>query len=182
MDILVTKRLTLRPPLEVDAEAISNALQNPKISRMLTSVPSPYVPSDALEWINKCGSERDALHFCIYRQNLLGVVSVRPNAKGKIDLGYWLDEPVWGNGFMTEAARATLSYAFTKLGCNEIESGAYQDNPASLAVLEKLGFEPTGEATHSNVTRKCDVICKRSVLSKTRFEQMFGPLEGKEAA
>lgn len=182
MDILVTKRLTLRPPLEVDADAIAQNLQNPSVARMLTHVPSPYKVEDALTWINKVSEQKDALYFSIYRQKMLGVVSVRGNADGIPDLGYWLSQEAWGNGFMTEAARATLSHGFRKFGWEEVNSGAYEDNPASYAVLEKLGFEATGTAVHKNPTRQCDVTCKRVSLTRNRFEQMFGPLETDMAA
>ena len=182
MDILVTKRLTLRPPLEVDADAITQNLQNPAVARMLTHVPSPYSVEDAQVWINSLSAQENALYFSIYRQKMLGVVSVRENADGVPDLGYWLSQDAWGNGFMTEAARATLSHGFRKFDWQEIGSGAYEDNPASYAVLEKLGFKPAGTAVHSNPTRKCEIACKRVLLTRKRFEQMFGSLETDMAA
>ena len=44
MDILVTKRLTLRPPLEVDIDDIALFIGNRNVSRMLARVPYPYFP------------------------------------------------------------------------------------------------------------------------------------------
>ncbi len=183
MDILVTRRLTLRPPLEVDAEAITAAFQNSNITRNLTTVPSPYMLEDALDWIEKCRSDHNALHYCIYRQSLLGVASVSLNKDGEYDLGYWLDEPHWSNGYVTEAARAVLSQAFRKLGPDVIGSGAYDDNPGSLAVLDKLGFEDSGVVEkHTNPTRGEDVTCLKRSLSRERFERLFGPLDPAQAA
>ncbi len=182
MDILVTRRLTLRPPLEVDAEAITAGLQNPNVTRMLTRVPSPYYEGDALAWIKQNGSRSDAAFFSIYREKFLGAVSIVPAEDGAMDLGYWLDQSAWGQGFMSEAARAVTSHAFRKFGLDEITSGAYEDNRASMAVLIKLGFEPTGDAIHSNPTRGCDVKCNRMVLPRSRFEQIFGSLDSNVAA
>lgn len=183
MDILVTKRLTLRTPLEVDAEAITAALQNTNVTRNLTNVPSPYAMSDALEWIRKCANDDTSVHFSIYRQRFLGVISVRKNANGEADLGYWLDEQHWGQGLMSEAVRAVVSHAFRKLNLTEIHSGAYADNPASMAVLRKIGFEPTKTvAKHFNPTRNCEVPCERAKLTRERFERKFGSLETKAAA
>ena len=182
MDILVTRRLTLRPPLEVDADAITKALQNPNVTRMLTSVPSPYSVDDATDWIKRCGEQTDAAYFSIYREKFLGVVSVRPNTDGEMDLGYWLDQSAWGQGLMSEAARAVVSHAFRKFDLEEITSGAYEDNRASKAVLSKLGFEPVGTVRHSNPTRGCDVACTRMKVTRDGFEKIFGSLETDVAA
>ena len=108
MEILVTKRLTLRPPLEVDAEAITEAFQNPNITRNLTNVPNPYGLQDALSWVERSSDAAKAAHFCIYREKLLGVVSISASKDNIYQLGYWLGEDVWGKGYMTEAARAAL--------------------------------------------------------------------------
>lgn len=182
MDILVTRRLTLRPPLEVDADAIFHGINNPKVGRMLTRVPSPYTLKDTKDWIAKSTADANSLIFTIHRQNLLGVVSLEDNGEDVPDLGYWLVEPHWGQGIMTEAARALLSHAFRKLDCDAIQSGAYEDNYGSQKVLDKLGFEPTGTAKHHCLTRGVDVTCNRVSLSRRKFEQMFGSLETDQAA
>ena len=182
MDILVTRRLTLRPPLDVDAEAITAALQDTNVTRMLTNVPNPYGIKDAVKWIKQAQNNSRDIHFCIYRQRLLGVVSIRETDSGPADLGYWLERSAWGQGFMTEAARATVSHAFRKFGYDKIVSGAYEDNRASMTILEKLGFEPEGAIIDHNPTRDCEVTCSRVVLTRERFEQMFGSLESSAAA
>jgi RimJ/RimL family protein N-acetyltransferase len=182
MDILVTRRLTLRPPLDVDAEAITAALQDTNVTRMLTNVPNPYGIGDAVKWIKKTQNNSKDIHFCIYRQKLLGVVSIRESESGLPDLGYWLERSAWGQGFMSEAARATVSHAFREFGYDRIVSGAYEDNRASMAILEKLGFEPDGAVVDHNATRNCEVTCSRVVLTRERFEQMFGSLDSSAAA
>lgn len=186
MDILVTRRLTLRLPLDVDAEAITDALQDTNVSRMLSNVPSPYNHEDAVKWIKKTQKHAAAnsgdVSFCIYRHKFLGVVSVTTNDDGVPALGYWLERSAWGQGFMSEAARATVSHAFRKFGYDKIVSGAYEDNRASMTILEKLGFEPQGAIVDHNETRKCDVTCNQVVLTRARFEQLFGSLETSAAA
>jgi len=182
MDILVTRRLTLRPPLDVDAEAIVTALQNPDVTRMLTKVLNPYGLQDASDWIRRVDENKTSCYFSIYRQKFLGVVSVQTSSDGEADLGYWLDRGAWGQGFMSEAARATVSHAFRKFGFESISSGAYEDNRASMAILQKLGFEPDGEAMHDNPTRNCQVKCHRMRLTRSHFENMFGSLETNVAA
>ena len=182
MDILVTRRLTLRPPLDVDADAIATALQNKDVTRMLTNVPNPYGLGDAVNWIKRVDEDKHSAYFSIYRQKFLGVVSVQTSEDGEADLGYWLDRSAWGQGFMSEAARATVSHAFRKFGFETISSGAYEDNRASMAILRKLGFEADGARPHFNPTRNCQVSCNRVVLTRSRFEQLFGSLETSVAA
>ena len=182
MDILVTRRLTLRPPLEVDADEIFNGLSNPNVGRMLTRVPSPYRLEDATEWIRKFSKQPDSMTFTIHRQNLLGVASIEDKGADVPGLGYWLAEPYWGQGFMTEAVRALVSHAFRRLGCEEIQSGAYADNPGSQRILEKVGFTATGTAQHFCQTRGMDVTCNRVVLKRSTFERMFGSVETDQAA
>jgi RimJ/RimL family protein N-acetyltransferase len=182
MDILVTRRLTLRPPLDVDAEPIATALQNTDVARMLTNVPNPYGIEDAVKFIKRSGKDSGSSYFSIYHQRFMGVISVRINRDGEADLGYWLERSAWGQGFMNEAARAVVSHAFRKYGYECIQSGAYQDNRASIAVLQKLGFEPDGEQVHFNETRNCEVTCSRMVLTRQRFQNLFGSLETSAAA
>ena len=182
MDILITKRLTLRPPLEVDAEAITEALQDKTVTRNLTGVPHPYHLADAHKWISENCVAADRLVLTIHRQKLIGSVGLRP-ADGALELGYWLLREQWGQGIITEAARATLAYGFRQFGCESVTAGAYEDNPASLAVLAKLGFEKTGEVKeHFCPTRDETAPCERLVLTRTRFENRFGGLDDAEAA
>ena len=182
MDILVTRRLTLRPPLDLDAEAIAAGLQDTNVSRMLSNVPNPYTVDHAHKWINKTQANANDLYLCIYRQKMLGMVWVRHDEDGQPNLGYWLDRSAWGQGFMSEAARAAVSHAFRKFGHDHIISGAYEDNRASLTILEKLGFEPHQAIVDHNPTRKCDVTCNKVKLTRERFETLFGSLETTAAA
>ncbi|MEE9313496.1 MAG: GNAT family N-acetyltransferase [Rhizobiaceae bacterium] len=181
MDILVTKRLTLRPPLDVDAEAITAALQNTNVTRMLSAAPQPYGISDAQSWINRWQDKQDKTCFVIYSQKLMGVVSVEAD-NNTANLGYWLDEPHWSQGYMSEATRAVVSHVFRKHGYDEITSGAYEDNPGSQRVLEKLGFEQTEISPHFNKTRNCEVSCKQAKLTRSTFENLFGSLDETKAA
>jgi [ribosomal protein S5]-alanine N-acetyltransferase len=56
------------------------------------------------------------------------------------DLGYRLIRKFWGNGYATEAARASIAYGFNKLKLNEIYGMAVTENINSRHVLEKAGM------------------------------------------
>lgn len=70
---------------------------------------------------------------------MIGAISLgRPGAKAS--LGYWLGQSYWGKGYMSEAAGLVLDWFFSVSDAQTIESGALDENPASLKVLAKLGF------------------------------------------
>lgn len=47
----------------------------------------------------------------------------------------------WGIGYATEAAKAVLNHAFTRLGIAEIVSFTVPKNARSRAVMEKIGMK-----------------------------------------
>lgn len=145
MQVLITPRLTLRPPLPPDAADLALGIANPAVARMLTSPPWPYEEAHASQWIERCRANTRDLVFTIHRERLIGVVSVEWRQEGADpELGYWLAEPWWGRGFMTEAASALLDHAFATAPVEAVGSGAFADNRASLRIQEKLGFATTG--------------------------------------
>jgi RimJ/RimL family protein N-acetyltransferase len=63
---------------------------------------------------------------------------------GAIDLGFRLARPYWGRGFATEAAAAWIRVAFIDLGLVRLTAFTHPSNVASVGVLKKVGFSPTG--------------------------------------
>ncbi|MDD4255705.1 MAG: GNAT family protein [Methanofollis sp.] len=55
-------------------------------------------------------------------------------------MGYWLSEKYWGRGIATDAVRATVSRAFDLYPIVRLQAGVFENNPASMRVLEKCGF------------------------------------------
>lgn len=58
----------------------------------------------------------------------------------EIDLGYRFKKQVWGKGYATEAAFASIKYGFEKLGLKRIVGRAEIENIPSCRVLEKCGL------------------------------------------
>lgn len=56
------------------------------------------------------------------------------------EIGYVIGRRNWGRGICTAAARLATRYGFDSLGLSEIRAEVLQRNPASIRVLEKLGF------------------------------------------
>jgi ribosomal-protein-alanine N-acetyltransferase len=72
-----------------------------------------------------------------------GLVHLQDGAE--IEVGYRFLEQHWGNGYATEAARASIAFGFDELGLDEIVAVTLPDNLASRRVLEKCGLTSVGE-------------------------------------
>jgi ribosomal-protein-alanine N-acetyltransferase len=82
-------------------------------------------------------------------QALLGGITlsnVRRGVSQAASLGYWIGAHYAGRGYMTEAVRALLPYAFDVLRLHRIEAACLPQNAASIRVLEKNGFKSEGLA------------------------------------
>ena len=154
--------MTLRPWRESDIPAVVRYADNSRIAANLRDVfPFPYHPEDA-DWFVRDCMERDGRGVLFRAIDLdgqaVGSISVAVGAdvyRRGGELGYWLGEPFWGRGIMTEVARELLRFGFQDRGLEAIWASHYAENPASGRVIEKCGFvhfldgavrdEPTGE-------------------------------------
>jgi RimJ/RimL family protein N-acetyltransferase len=151
--IIHTPRLLLRPLETSDAEQLFAQFNNWNVVRWLSAPPWPYALEDARGFISRQAMNAHKLTettFAITHEGrLIGGIDARfypsETPRGGPVLGYWLGEDYWGQGYMTEAARGFLAYAFAANVSDVIYSGVFADNAASLRVQEKLGFVPEGE-------------------------------------
>ncbi|WP_180898334.1 GNAT family N-acetyltransferase [Martelella soudanensis] len=152
--VVETPRLRLRPVGPADAEQVSALLADPGIARMLTRVPFPYTLEDAQEWLAHAGGE-DRWPAAITQPAdgvPIGLVSIE-RRQGGHHLGYWLSRYYWNRGFMSEAVSGLAERFFDRSGGATLHSGAFTDNPASLKVLQRLGFQVTGLRETWSVSR-----------------------------
>lgn len=80
---------------------------------------------------------------------LMGGVSlsdVRRGVTQSASLGYWLGVPFVGQGRMTAAVEALVTYAFDTLRLHRVEAASMPENLASIRVLERCGFDRVGFA------------------------------------
>jgi RimJ/RimL family protein N-acetyltransferase len=75
----------------------------------------------------------------------LGVYQI--DGRLEVEMGYWLGEKHWGNGFATEAARAVQDAALTTLGLSRLISLIDPANQGSLRVAEKNGMRYMAETS-----------------------------------
>jgi RimJ/RimL family protein N-acetyltransferase len=60
--------------------------------------------------------------------------------RNEIEVGYHVRRDLWGNGYATEAARACMEYAFSRLGTARVVSMIRPENRQSRRVAEKNGL------------------------------------------
>jgi RimJ/RimL family protein N-acetyltransferase len=145
-----TRRLTLRPLCPGDAARIAQHLNNFAVAGNLSRVPYPYFEDDAAAFLalRQVDLPPEDTEFAIDLgdHGLIGSVGYHER-DGQPVLGYYLGQPYWGRGLMTEAARAAVSWFFSVTGREAIYSGAFAFNKPSLTVQKKLGFTQTGRST-----------------------------------
>jgi len=76
----------------------------------------------------------------------LTMSNVRRGVTQTAVLGYWIGKPHAGRGYMTEAVRATVAFAFETLNLHRLEAATMPNNLASIRVLERNGFRREGYA------------------------------------
>lgn len=70
-----------------------------------------------------------------------------------IELGYFVVKESTGKGIATEAARATIRFAFEHLRVSRIELQCAADNEASIRVAKRCGFHYEGRLRQRNRKR-----------------------------
>jgi ribosomal-protein-alanine N-acetyltransferase len=172
-----TTRLWLRAPRDGDAERLHALLANWAVIRWLSAPPWPYTLAHAREWI----AARDAASTGLIPAaitldgGLIGVITAIRKPQSAIqreagyNLGYWIGEPFWGRGYMSEAAHGFLAHVFATISDDVIHSGALKDNAASLRIQEKLGFARWGEGMGFSNPHQKDVWHTNTVLTRASF-------------
>jgi ribosomal-protein-alanine N-acetyltransferase len=144
-------RVTLRKLTTEDAPAIYQIFSNPQVMRywsrppmadpaeadkLLSEVLSDYESGASLP----LGIERNDESLLIGNCTLFHFNAVSRRA----EVGYALGRPWWGMGYMHEALRTLLNYAFDDLGLNRLEADIDPRNLASARSLARLGFRKEG--------------------------------------
>lgn len=140
--VLRSPRLTLRPPNHHDVPAQQALLNNAAVARMLTPVPHPYTMEMARAYLSGSISDPDDLDFALDAgAGFIGVASLAWLGPTERRIGFWLGEPHWQKGYMSEAVTEILRWAYTEGGVEQVYSAAFIDNHASQALHDKFGFE-----------------------------------------
>ncbi|KLV03834.1 50S ribosomal protein L7/L12 [Photobacterium aquae] len=123
-----------------------------------------------LEWPRYCATEDEFRQFgihslekyasgkgmnfsMVYQREVVGNISYNTidHHKKKVELGYWLAEPMMGRGIVTRCCRHLIDYAFDQLNMEKVQIAAAKENSASRAVCERLGMTLEGVITNEEL-------------------------------
>lgn len=142
---LATRFGFIRPYVEADADALSRYADNINIWRNLRDgFPHPYTVDHAREFIQMVQRQDPTVFFAIATAEEaiggIGLVPGRDVHRLTAEMGYWLAEPFWGKGIMSEAVQRFSDWAMDHFGLVRIFAEPYSHNQASSRILEKAGF------------------------------------------
>lgn len=132
-----------------DAEAIAKYANNRKIwINMRDLFPFPYKFSDAKAFLEMAVKPGPKTFFAIATSTEaiggIGLNFQKDVHRHTAELGYWLAEPFWGQGIMTNAVEGFSNLALEKYDLHRLFATPYVYNKASIRVLEKCGFVNEG--------------------------------------
>ena len=135
----------LRPWALSDLGSLVRHANNPDIAKfMMDGFPYPYSEENGRAFI-AFATKDDPIHiFAIdVEGEAIGGIGIHPQAdvqRKNAELGYWLAEPFWGKGIITNAIKQMIEFGFKTYDINRIFARPYGTNIGSQKVLEKAGF------------------------------------------
>ena len=137
-----------------DLGSLVTHANNPKVALNLRDrFPSPYTPRDGREFIKMARAMTPECLFAIAVNGeavgSIGFVMHSDVERVSAEIGYWLGEPFWGRGILTDALKGLTGYAMKTHGLTRIYALPFSWNLASCRVLEKAGYVVEGRLRNS---------------------------------
>ena len=183
MKTLETERLILRGWRLEDLDDLYECMGNPNVGPIGGWEPhaSREMSSDALRSFIEDG-DRWAIALK-ETGKAIGAVRLYPDEKrgqlsernGAFLINYFLAEAYWGRGYMTEAVKRVVDYAFDEMGIELLGVSHRPGNDRSKRVIEKCGFHYDGiiERGSKNYDGQLfDSVCYSIRMSKPSVEAL----------
>jgi len=168
----------IRPWSSQDVDALVKYANNRKIwINMRDGFPYPYTREHARSFLEGASSQ-SPVTFCAIATPQEAIGGIGIGIKEDVhrltaELGYWLGEPYWGQGIMTETVIKFTEYAFEEFGLVRIYAEPYAHNEASSRVLEKAGFALEGRM-------RCNVIKDGKIIDQLLYAKIRTPEKSKK--
>ena len=156
MVVLETARLIVRDHRESDLEGLAALLTSPENMRYVPELRASNADAarknlDA-SIAEQNNPSRTKYFFAIEEKSSgryvgeVGFTVEQSTRSGSLaDLGYFILREFHGRGYMTEAGKRVVDFAFAEAGVHKIKTGCLKENRASERVMQKLGFRKEGE-------------------------------------
>jgi RimJ/RimL family protein N-acetyltransferase len=147
---------TLRAWRASDAESLAQHANNERVWRnMSEAFPHPYTLEAARHWVARGHIDFGGDNWAIgLDDGAVGGCGLHQGTGGErcnVEIGYWLGEPYWGRGVVTQVARVLAEQAFARPEVSRVFAAVHADNPASMRVLQKNGFFREAELRQSAI-------------------------------
>ncbi len=147
-----------------DKVDLAENLNNEKIlNNLRDGLPYPYTEKDAEDFINAMlSADKDKTYaFAITLDDKvigsIGVFRCDNIHYRTAEMGYYIGEKYWGNGYMTSAVKQMCKYIFDNTDIIRIFAEPFAYNTASCRVLEKAGFTYEG-LLQSNAVKNGNIV------------------------
>lgn len=166
--VLETERLILRPITVADAEDVFAYGSDPEVTKYMI-FPTHTTIEDSVKWLEGVPGEfgrKERMSFAITLRSdgkffgSSGFHDISPKHH-RLMMGYVLNRSYWGKGYMTEAVREMIRFAFEEMGMHRVATTCDFDNIRSAAVMERCGMKLEG------VLRDFELRRGRFVTAKT---------------
>ncbi|MGM7702382.1 GNAT family N-acetyltransferase [Pseudalkalibacillus sp. Hm43] len=152
---LNTDRLILREITLEDTEDLHHYASNDDVTRLVAwerhtnlseskQFIKTFLPKYVVPWgieHKESGAFIGTVHFVWWDE-----------ANHSAEIGYVLSQDYWGQGLITEAANAVISFGFEKLDLVRIQARCFLENDGSERVMKKLGM------TYEGTVRKAMLV------------------------
>ena len=152
-----SENITLRPWYEDDSEVLFKYASDPDVGSGAGWSPHKSVEESqeiirthfnndrtwAIE-LRKTGEVIGAMGYLLSHESNISI------GENDVEVGYWVAKPYWNQGICTEALRLLIDHCFKDKHFQNIWGDFFVDNPASGRVMEKCGFQETGDMSFCN--------------------------------
>lgn len=139
--------LSIRPYRLSDLEDLAlHANSTAVATRLRDSFPNPYTLEHARYWIKSCLEDNlpDVWRWgiCLDDRIIGGIGAMRDQDihRFNAEIGYWLNEAYWQQGYATQALQQATEWLFFTTDLRRLYAGVMSSNQASMRVLEKVGY------------------------------------------
>ncbi len=146
----------IRPWRAGDVDSLVQHANNVTIAMQLRDrFPHPYTRANAIAFLKYASQDRDPANLAIEVDGeAVGGIGYVPGTdveRFSAEIGYWLSEPYWGRGIVSEALTLVTADVFERLNVLRLFALPFADNVASRRVLEKAGYVCEGIMRSSSV-------------------------------
>ncbi len=143
--IIQTKRLFLRPIKQYDADSIFEYAKEQNVGPLAGWEPHKTLKNtkDFIDYaLRKKDYGQPGVYSIVLKETrkMIGTIEIHSYKEQKGAIGFVLNPKYWNNGYITEASKALIIYAFEVLNLKRLEYCHFPHNIASKRVCEKLEF------------------------------------------